>query len=137
MKNLKTIQNYFFLFFFAMILFSCNSDKEKLIIEEIQVASNDSIQSKYKVKIEFGSHYSFSTHSKNEIQDVKINFHNKKLSVILDKFKYPYETTKLVKNPLLKIEYYKENTTREKAVKEIVAQLKKMLYFSLAKTTQV
>ncbi|MEP5339673.1 MAG: hypothetical protein ABJL44_13700 [Algibacter sp.] len=126
MKNLEKNRNYYLLVCFALILFSCSSDKEKFIIEEIEISSNGTSVTKNKFEItKFGSHFSYSSSSNDELQDVAISFNNKQLSTILDKLEYSYSANELRKNPLLKIDYYKENITKEKAVKEIISQLKK------------
>ena len=133
MKNLEKTRNYYLLLFFALILFSCSSGKEKFIIEEIETSSNGTTTTKTKFEVtRFGSNFSYSSSSSgsnSNLKDVKISFSNKQLSTILAKLEYPYSIGKLNKNPWLKIDYYKENTTKEKAVKEIINQLKKTYNF--------
>ncbi|MWW25647.1 hypothetical protein [Algibacter lectus] len=133
MKNSNHKKNYYLLILIAFIIFSCNSGKEKCIIEEIEKSTDDTAISIRKHEVtSFGSSFSYSTNSNNEAQevkDVKISFSNEPLSAILEKLEYPYNKADLKKDPILNIDYYRENITKEKAVKDIISKLTETYQF--------
>jgi len=126
---------YFILTYSILILFSCNTGEGRFIVEEIEQNANDSlnVKNKFSYEIIYGSHFSFSTKSDNysnkKLEDITINFNKKRLSYVLDKLEYSYSTQKLSKNPLLKIDYYKKNTTKVAAIEEIITLLKRTYQF--------
>ncbi|MCL5130233.1 hypothetical protein [Algibacter sp. L4_22] len=133
MKKSNQKQYHYILILFAFILFSCNSGKEKFIIEEIEEPTNGTAISIRKFEVtSFGSSFSYSTNSTdndNEVKDIKISFNNEPLSTILEKLEHSYNIGDLKKDPILNIDYYRENITNEKAVKDIISQLKKTYQF--------
>ena len=112
------------------MLFSCNISNERFIIEKTKLSSNgtSTTENKFDYKnYAYGFHYTNNTNVK--VQDVTISFSKEQLSDILDKLEYSYNPGELKINPVLNIDYYKENTTKEKAVKEIISRLKKTYNF--------
>ena len=95
------------------------------------MTANDTVTINPKFSFKsYGAHSFYSSHgAKDELQDVSISFTNKALSAILDKLEYSFSKNKLEKNPVLNIDYHKEKTTKEKAVKEIISRLKKSYKF--------
>ena len=128
MKNFKKSQNPYILTVLTILLFNCNIAKEKLVIKEIEAINNGKQKtiSKFKVKT-YSTSFSFSRNtdsSKNKLKNVTISFTNNQLSLILNKLEYRYNKEKLKNNPYLNIDYFKENTTKERAYKEIISTLK-------------
>jgi hypothetical protein len=130
MKNFEKKRIYYLLVLFTLILFSCDFGKDKFTIEEIEISPNNTLTTKNEYSFKsYGSSFSYSSSSNRKLQDVTISFNNKQLSTILYKLEYPYNPNNLRKNPFLNIDYYKEKTTKEKAVKEIISRLKKSYDF--------
>ena len=136
MKNIAIKRMHYILIYLVFICFSCNTEKKRFEIEELSEPINDTVPAlkKYSFKKSYGHHFSYSTSSKpantnDKLQNVTFYFKNKKLSSILDQLKYPYNANNLRKNPILNIDYFKQNTTKEKAVKEIVSHLKETYDF--------